>query len=190
VNDIDIDIRLDRLAHEGASPEDLRRRVAQLVDHIEATHHRYLWDELPRLADLIDTVLDAHAPRHPELLAISDTFATLRAEIEPHLQREETEVFPMLRRLVAAEEPPAISCRSVGEPLTGLLDDHDVVVELVATLRELTDGYRPPDDSCATYWTLYDALRSLDTDTQLHVRMENEVLFPAAVRVGFRSRDE
>ena len=34
-----------------------------LVDHIEATHHRYLWQELPRLSALIDKVTSV--ARHP-----------------------------------------------------------------------------------------------------------------------------
>ena len=31
-----------------------------LVDHIEATHHRYLWDELPRVTALLDKVVAVH----------------------------------------------------------------------------------------------------------------------------------
>lgn len=163
-----------------------RMSVLQLVDHIEATHHRYLWDELPRLADLVDTVVDAHAAQHPDLLAVRDTLATLSCELVPHLQREETEVFPMLRRLATAEELPVSACGSIGGPISILLDDHEVVGELLATLRELTDHYRPPGDGCASCWTLYDALRSLEADIHLHVHTENNVLFPAVASIERR----
>ena len=39
-----------------------------LVDHIEATHHRYLWDELPRVTALVDKIVAVHGARHPELV--------------------------------------------------------------------------------------------------------------------------
>ena len=31
-----------------------------LVDHLEATHHRYLWDELPRVTALVDKIVSVH----------------------------------------------------------------------------------------------------------------------------------
>ena len=34
--------------------------VVQLVDHVVDTHHRYLWDELPQVATLMDKVLTVH----------------------------------------------------------------------------------------------------------------------------------
>ncbi len=40
--------------------------LAELADHIEATHHAWLRAELPRLAGLAAKVADVHGPRHPE----------------------------------------------------------------------------------------------------------------------------
>src|SRR6188474_2120019 len=36
---------------------------AELVDHLEATHHAYLWRELPRIVALADKVTIAHGDR-------------------------------------------------------------------------------------------------------------------------------
>lgn len=160
--------------------------LSQLVDHLESTHHRYLWDELPRIAGLVDKVVAAHAARHPELHAVADTFAALHAELVPHLQTEETVLFPMIRELATADELPSFHCGSVANPISVMLREHDQAGELLLTLREVTDGYRAPDDGCPTYWTLYDALARLEADTHLHVHKENNLLFPAVTSVERR----
>ena len=70
---------------------------AELVDHIESLHHRYLWAELPRVSALVDKIATVHGERHPELADVQRLFTELRADLEPHLAREEQQLFPMIR---------------------------------------------------------------------------------------------
>ncbi|MEI2698731.1 MAG: DUF542 domain-containing protein [Microthrixaceae bacterium] len=52
---------------------------AELVDHLEAVHHAYLHEELPRLDALAEKVATVHGDRHPELIAVrADVRATGR----------------------------------------------------------------------------------------------------------------
>ena len=55
--------------------------AAELVDHLEWTHHRYLHDELPRLAALAEKVAAAHGGRHPELLDVLADVLDLRDDL-------------------------------------------------------------------------------------------------------------
>jgi regulator of cell morphogenesis and NO signaling len=64
--------------------------------------------------------------------------------------------------------------------------EHDVAGALLARLRTLTDGYTPPEDGCASYRLLYQGLAELEADTHLHVHIENNVLFPAAIELEDR----
>lgn len=159
--------------------------LAALVDHLEATHHRYLHDELPRLGTLVDKVHGVHGTRHPELSDVRTTYAALRADLEPHLMKEEQVLFPMIRELAAAGDGPAPSfhCGSLANPISVMLAEHDRAGDLLARLRELTGGYTPPDDACASYTALYAGLEQLEADTHLHVHKENNLLFPAVTRL-------
>jgi regulator of cell morphogenesis and NO signaling len=150
----------------------------RLVDHIEATHHRYLWDELPRLTALMDKVLRVHGCRHPELDDVAGSFSELRADLEPHLAKEERVLFPMIRQLASATASPAFHCGSIRNPIVVMMREHDNAGELLARLRRLTDGYQPPADACASYDALYRGLHELEADTHLHIHKENNVLFP------------
>ena len=51
---------------------------------------------------------------------------------------------------------------------------------------ELTGGYTPPADGCASYEMLYRGLAELEADTHLHVHKENNVLFPMVERIQRR----
>ena len=157
--------------------------VVELVDHIEATHHWYLWSELPRLSALADKVLAAHGRRHPELGQIADCVATIRADLEPHLMKEERMLFPMIRELAEASQRPAFHCGTVRNPIAVMTAEHEQVGELLAHLRALTDDYAVPSDGCRSYSALFAALVQLEEDTHLHVHKENNVLFPAVERI-------
>jgi regulator of cell morphogenesis and NO signaling len=154
---------------------------AELVDHIESTHHRYLHEELPRLAALTQKVVGVHGGRHPELREVEATYAELQADLEPHLMKEERVLFPMIRELAESRTLPSFHCGSISNPISMMLLEHDRAGELLAALRELTDGYQPPADGCASYRALYTGLEELEADTHLHVHKENNILFPAVV---------
>lgn len=154
-----------------------------LVDHLEATHHRYLWDELPRLTALMDKIVAVHGSRHPELVDIESCFLQLRADLGPHMLKEERVLFPMVRELVRSAELPAFHCGSLGNPISVMLREHNEVGSLLAQLRRLTDDYTPPSDGCASYVACFAALAELEADTHLHVHKENNVLFPLVMQL-------
>ena len=154
---------------------------AELVDHLEVTHHAYLHDALPRLGALVDKVTAVHGQRHPELAEVQSLFGELRADLEPHLVREERVLFPMVRELVAATTAPSFHCGSLANPIRVMLADHDTAGDLLARLRSTTGDYAVPDDGCASYQALYAGLAELEADTHLHVHKENNLLFPAVL---------
>jgi regulator of cell morphogenesis and NO signaling len=160
--------------------------AAQLADHLVVTHHRYLWDELPRIEALVAKVVTVHGERHPELADVAETFRALRADLEPHLVKEERVLFPMIRELASTDSLPSFHCGSLSNPISVMLGEHDTAGELLARLRELTGDYTPPVDACASYTALFAALEELERDTHEHVHKENHRLFPMAVELEER----
>jgi len=160
--------------------------AAELVDHIESTHHRYLWDEMPRLSALVDKILTVHGDRHPELREIAECYAEIRADLEPHLTKEERVLFPMIRELADATTPPSFHCGTLQNPISVMLAEHDTVGDLLARLRRLTGGYEPPADGCASYRACFEGLAALEADTHLHVHKENNLLFPQVLEMESR----
>ena len=155
---------------------------AELCAHLVETHHRYLWDEMPRLSALVEKIRTVHGERHPELAEIAACYEEIRADLEPHLLKEERVLFPLVCELEAATVLPDVHCGSVRNPIGMMHIEHERVGELLARLRLLTSGFQPPADGCASYTACFAGLEQLEADTHLHVHKENNVLFPKAVQ--------
>lgn len=152
---------------------------AELVDHIETVHHQYLWAEMPRITALVDKIVSVHGDRHPELAEVQRLYNELRADIEPHLIREEQELFPMIRELAATTGGPESHDAAIVAQIKLLAAEHETVGDLLDELHRATSGYTTPADGCASYAACYRALAELGADTHLHVHKENNLLFPA-----------
>lgn len=151
-----------------------------LVEHLLNTHHVYLKTELPRLQQLADKVAHVHGANHPELAKVRSTYMQLVGELMPHLMKEEMILFPLIQRMEAAGSGVGAHCGSIDNPISVMLHEHDIAGELLAHLRELTNGYTPPVDACGSYLALYAGLADLEFDTHLHIHKENVLLFPRA----------
>lgn len=155
-----------------------------LAEHIVATHHRYLHEELPLLDALAEKVLSVHGGRHAELREVRRLVAALCADLEPHLMKEERVLFPAIAALAGGQTEFPFG--SIANPIRMMGVEHDRAGELLAELRAATNGYQVPADACASYRSLYERLESLELDTHVHIHMENHVLFPAAARLAAR----
>ncbi|HOT34554.1 MAG TPA: iron-sulfur cluster repair di-iron protein [Microthrixaceae bacterium] len=168
---------------DGPAPDWVPMSPALLVDHLEATHHAYLHAELPRIEALADKVVGVHGARHPELVEVARLCTSLREDLEPHMAKEERVLFPMVRELASAVSPPSFHCGSVANPISMMMREHEQTGSILEALRSQTDGYHAPDDACASYRALYEALDALEADTHLHIHKENNVLFPAVLEL-------
>ena len=154
--------------------------VADLCAHIVGEHHAYLRDELPSLRVLVEKVARVHGAAHPELEDVRTTFAGLADELEQHMDKEESIVFPACVALAEGADTH-FPFGSVGNPIRMMVHEHDEVAAGLARLRAATNAYEPPSGACNSYRSMLDRLEALEADTHRHVHEENNVLFPRAV---------
>lgn len=157
--------------------------LTELADHIEATHHAYLKEELPRLDFMTDKVARVHGEHEPRLAQTRQAFLALKAELEPHMMKEERILFPIIRQLEQADGPLQFHCGSVANPIRQMEHEHDQAGGALGVLSESTDRYMPPEWACNTYRAMLDSLARLETDMHQHVHKENNVLFPKAIQL-------
>ena len=161
----------------------LESPLTNLCDHIEETHHAYLREELPRLSGLVDKVVNAHGSKRPELVDLKQVFAALRAELEPHMFKEEQILFPAIRKMEDAANRPSFPFGTVANPIRMMEHEHDAAGNALAQIRELTDGFEPPEGACNTYRVMLDSLRRLEGDLHQHIHKENFILFPRSQKL-------
>ncbi len=110
-------------------------------------------------------------------------FAELRAELEPHMFKEERILFPAIRQLEQSADAPAFPFGTVANPIGMMEHEHDNAGVALASIRTLTSAYQVPEDACNTYRAMLDGLRELEVNMHQHVHKENNILFPRAVEL-------
>ena len=154
---------------------DLRHcSIAELCEHIVARHHEPLRTDLPRVEELLGTVVRVHGSRHPELADLQRLYTGMRGELEIHMRLEEHTLFPACRAL--EEHGAAAGCDA--ETIALLEGDHADTGDALSALRELCGGYDLEQAFCATHSRLLRSLRALELDLHQHVHEENNVLLP------------
>lgn len=69
---------------------------------------------------------------------------------------------------------PTFNCGSLANPIRQLESELTQAGSALEKLRELADGYTPPDWACNTYRAMLDALACLEQDLHLHIHKENQ----------------
>jgi regulator of cell morphogenesis and NO signaling len=161
--------------------------LAELIDHIVKTHHKFTREEIVRLRALLDKVCSKHGERHSELLSVRETFAGLAQELTLHLMKEENVLFPYITRMEEAttEKEPVLPppFGSVQNPVRMMMQEHDGAGEALRQIRAATGNFTAPDDACISYRTLYQALEGFEADLHQHIHLENNILFPRAIEM-------
>lgn len=158
-----------------------------LCDFIVNTHHRYVSKTLPDLLGYANKVSNAHGDRHPELLRINQLVQEINAEMTAHMMKEEKILFPFIKQLFLATENhqplQAAHFGTVQNPVAMMESEHEEVGEKLAEIRSLTNQFSLPEGACGSYSVLYRLLEEFEEDLHLHVHLENNILFPKAIKL-------
>jgi regulator of cell morphogenesis and NO signaling len=154
-----------------------------LMDHIVHRYHEPLRKELQRLESIAAKVSTRYGAAYPQVQTIQKLITSLHRDMELHMVKEERVLFPLIKRLDATLGrglTDQATAHQLLPPLRLMLSDHDGIMDLVRALREQSDGYSVPPGVSASYHLLCSGLRGLQHDLQLHLHLENNVLFGAA----------
>lgn len=165
----------DRAASSQAEDWNAASDIA-LVDHILRRYHAVHREQLPELIRLARKVEQVHGERADCPHGLADHLADMAQELESHMRKEETVLFPMVVRGQG---------QAATMPITVMRSEHDDHGDALRRLATLTDDITPPRGACTTWRALYTGLRTFREDLMQHIHTENNILFerfaPAAV---------
>ena len=180
----------DACASRGLDPENVLAAIAgeealvelprwdeaplpELVGFIVSRYHDALRTELPELIAMAARVERRHRQNAACPHGLHALLEEVSSSVLEHLDKEERVLFPMILSHAGAR---------IAAPIGVLEDEHDDHGASLARLRQATNGFTPPPDACTTWRALYLRLATLETDLMEHVHLENNVLFPRALR--------
>jgi len=160
--------------------------LAQLSEHIVSTHHNYVKNEMPALHGYLQKVASKHGDRHPEMNKVFQIFGAVKEEMEFHMQKEEMVLFPRIKDIenqIQEGKKVVINSSYLQSPINMMEQEHDHAGSMLAEIRNLTNNYTPPADACTTYQLSFASLQAFELDLHRHVHLENNILFPKALKM-------
>lgn len=158
-----------------------------LADYIEKKHHRYVKDKTMEITPYLNKICQVHGKNHPELYEIKSLFFESAEQMALHMNKEETILFPYVRKIVAAKiedsnlEKPSFG--QVSSPIQVMMAEHLDEGLRFEKISNLSNKYTVPTDACNTYSVAYALLKEFEQDLHMHIHLENNILFPKAIEI-------
>lgn len=178
---------LEKLFEDKTSPENDFNKfsLTQLVDYILENHHSYVKENLPLIQQHLDKVALKHGDAHPEMKKIKVLFDEIKRDFEQHMMKEEVILFPRIKKMEALLNAGNSSNENFA--LQGPIDvmeyEHETAHQLLEEIKKLSSNYTSPANACTTFRLSLDELKLFENDLHRHVHLENNILFPKALKV-------
>jgi regulator of cell morphogenesis and NO signaling len=151
-----------------------------LCDYIVNTHHKYVLKSLPELVAYTEKIASVHGERHPELAEVAYLFSEINRELLQHMKNEEEVLFPSIKEALYSGSEKAKA--NIITEIARLSEEHEFAGGAMDQINVITSDYKVPADGCNTYNVTFKLLREFEDDLHTHVHLENNILFPKAMR--------
>lgn len=157
-----------------------------LLDYLRHSHRLFIRERLPFMAELIEMLplLPAHKDLIEDLKMLFPLFAE---EFILHIHEEEDHFFHYIDLLVQAQKQSTIPSNLIFKMqqthVGSFALEHDTHDDEMRGIRRLTQNYHIPADAPTNLMVVLSALADFDRELHLHACLENEVLFPKALRL-------
>lgn len=172
----------------GIAPRFDEWSVDTLIGYIVGTHHAFVRRALPSLVAHTRKIASVHGGRHPELLEVARLTQQVAGEMSSHMIKEEQILFPFIAAAAEAADSgrsvPRAPFGAIESPIAMMEHEHEAAGGAMAAIRALTGGYITPEDGCTTYRVALQELGAFERDLHTHVHLENNILFPKALRLA------
>ncbi|RYY99587.1 MAG: iron-sulfur cluster repair di-iron protein [Chitinophagaceae bacterium] len=155
--------------------------ITELADYIVRVHHGYIRLCGPQTFNYVAKVASKHGDRFPHLRDIHLLFGELLQELAEHMAKEEKILFPRMKQL-ERNDLTGTPGDFLLVPVSVMEDDHELAGGLMTQIRVLASDYRTPEGAGGTHRLALAALRAFEEDLHQHVHLENNILFPKALR--------
>ncbi|MFT5289685.1 MAG: regulator of cell morphogenesis and NO signaling [Planctomycetota bacterium] len=143
--------------------------VEYILENFHAAHR----EEVPRLIGMARKVEQVHGDKPDCPKGLAAFLEHMSEELEMHMQKEEQILFPMIVGGRGA---------MTGMPISVMENEHQDHGKNLQRLRNLVNNYVPPEGACNTWRALYLGLEQLERDLMEHIHLENNSLFPRALK--------
>jgi regulator of cell morphogenesis and NO signaling len=114
-----------------------------------------------------------------------EIFAQLKNELLQHMQKEEAVLFPRIKIVeeIYNSNGNKDGIKNILAPIMVMESEHAEVGALMEKLSAITNNYTPAQNACTTHRITLMELKEFEENLHQHVHLENNILFPKAIKM-------
>ena len=116
----------------------------QLISYILIHHHFYVKNTLPVIINHLEKIVTKHGDRYPNMNKVLQLFNAVKGELEPHMQNEETVLFPRIKEIATLslqDKEINFAPDYINLPIEIMETEHDNAGQLLFEIRHITKNY-------------------------------------------------
>jgi len=157
------------------------------VDYLKKSHQSYLNQNLRKIEDLINQIIELETSRKDDTAILLNFFLGYKKEFYLHLQHEDSDIFPYILKIEEYfrnkssdyEVKTLIKQNTIKKYIT----KHESLNEQLNDLKNLLIKYFRPFDNELLIQSLILKLFELERDLLDHELIENKILFPTVYQI-------
>ena len=169
-----IEKELQQLMQQDSQEENWRNAsLPALIAHIITRFHNQHRQQLPDLITLAEKVERVHGAKPTCPHGLANVIQEVHQHLSDHMMKEERVLFPMIEQGLGSH---------AANPIAVMELEHNEAGEQLEVIKSLTNNLTPPEGACTTWRALYSGIDRFIKDLMLHIHLENNLLFPRALR--------
>ncbi|MBP9643012.1 iron-sulfur cluster repair protein YtfE [Budvicia aquatica] len=174
---LNIDVIVEQLEQLAAKPTNDKdwstASNSEMIPYIIQRFHQRHREQLPELILLAEKVERVHAAKPTCPKGLAAQLNTIYQDLSQHMMKEEQILFPMIQQGMGAQ---------ASGPIRVMEMEHDRAGNDVEAIKSITNNLTAPQEACNTWRALYASVDEFITDLMEHIHLENNILFPRALR--------
>jgi regulator of cell morphogenesis and NO signaling len=168
--------------------------VLIIVKYLRKTHQYYIYNQIPLIERHINTLITTCKKECKDLELVKKFFLVYKNELEVHIKREETIIFPYIEsiyNLLHHSFNEETYQEIIGKYSINKFDEeHDNIDDKLFDLQNILIKYVTDDFDESLCTEIIFELFSLEKDIKDHTRIEDKVLIPlvAEMEIGLKSK--
>jgi regulator of cell morphogenesis and NO signaling len=157
----------------------------QLISHILIHHHYYVRQVIPQIESHLSKLFQKHKDNFEWIESGCEIFTKLKDELLQHMQKEEAVLFPRIKEIEKCYSANSgiTATNDILEPIIVMESEHAEAGALLENLRTITNNYTPEQTACTTHRITLAELKEFEENLHQHVHLENNILFPKAIKM-------
>ncbi len=158
--------------------------VDLIIEYLKHMHHVFVRHKLPYIARLIETLEGPETPLADDLRMVFPLFVE---DFILHIHEEEDTLFRYIALLHKASHhkvsPGRLYFQMEKHSVQRYAVEHDIHDDEMRGIREITGGYHWGPVASQRLKVIFLELQAFEQELQMHASIENEILFPKALRL-------